>query len=214
MSAQLQNIDSLIFDMDGTLWDATMSYAEVWNAACARFGKKTSITGGDLTHLMGMSIPHILDCLLGDDVPVSSDVFLETLSALEAEMMPTLGGILFPGVKQGLETLAGHYRLFMLSNCSAMGLVNFTVFTGTRHLFEGLLSQGERPVSKSENLRYMIDRYKLRNPIYVGDTQADCEQAHSAGVPFAFAAYGFGNCSNPDVQVCSFMELVHKLIPS
>ena len=33
-----EKVDSLIFDMDGTLWDAMKSYAEVWNVAFRELG--------------------------------------------------------------------------------------------------------------------------------------------------------------------------------
>ena len=35
---KIENVDSLIFDMDGTLWDAMKSYAEVWNVAFKEYG--------------------------------------------------------------------------------------------------------------------------------------------------------------------------------
>ena len=32
------NVDSLIFDMDGTLWDAISSYCEIWRICFANHG--------------------------------------------------------------------------------------------------------------------------------------------------------------------------------
>ena len=212
MATDLQNVDALIFDMDGTLWNATDSYAEIWNETCARFGIKTSFVGTDLMQFMGMGIEEIVGHLLSADAVFDKPKFMSTLYSLEDKMMPTLGGVLFPGVKNGLETLSKRFRLFMLSNCSERGLVNFTAFTGTAHLFEGLLSQGERNVPKNENLSHMIDRYSLACPVYVGDTQADCDQAHLAGVPFFYAAYGFGQCTDADWQASSFDEMVEILM--
>ena len=200
MMPRFQDIDSIIFDMDGTLWDATESYARIWNETCSQFGINTFFTGKELTQYMGQSIDEILNHLLGGNLPVDKNVFLSALFNKESMLMPKLGGIMFLGVKEGLEMVHEHYRLFMLSNCSASGLRHFVSFTKTESLFEGLLSQGERPATKSENLAYMIDHYSLKSPVYVGDTQADCDQAHLAGVPFVFTAYGFGNCNNADWQ--------------
>ena len=200
MIPQLKDVDSIIFDMDGTLWDATESYARVWNETCSQFGINTFFTGKELAPYMGMSIDDILIHLLGGNLPMDKKVFMDVLFKNESILMPKLGGILFSGVKEGLEMIHRHYRMFMLSNCSARGLKNFVLFTKTEMLFEGLLSQGERPASKSENLAYMIDRYSLKVPVYVGDTQADCDQAHLAGIPFVFTEYGFGKCYNADWQ--------------
>lgn len=214
MGTDLQNVDALIFDMDGTLWNATESYAKIWNETCACFGMKTHFVGSDLLQYMGMGIEEIVGHLLGDNTPADMPQFMTVLYHLEDKLMPTLGGVLFPGVKEGLERLSKRYRLFMLSNCSKRGLVNFTTFTGTTHLFEGLLSQGERPASKNENLRHLIDSYSLAGPVYVGDTQGDCDQAHLAGVPFFFAAYGFGQCADADWLASSFDEMVEILMAS
>lgn len=212
MNCHLNDIDALIFDMDGTLWNATESYAKIWNRTCERFGVKAEFSGRDLMQFMGMSLNEILTHLLGSTLPVEKAEFLKMLGDDEDMMMPLLGGVMFDGVKEGLEQLSQCYRLFMLSNCSARGLVNFTTFTGTVALFEGLLTQGERPFSKSENLRYMIDRYSLCNPVYVGDTQVDCDQAHEAGVPFVFAEWGFGSCRDADLRFDSIDSMVDAFI--
>ena len=49
---------------------------------------------------------------------------------------------------------------------------------------------------KSENIRLIIERNGLKAPVYVGDTQWDFDAATAAGVPFIFAAYGFGHVEN------------------
>jgi len=212
MNSSLQNIDALIFDMDGTLWDATSSYAIIWNTTCASFGIDSKFTGQQLTHLMGKSLDEIMQELLGEHISVSKSEFLMELEVCEDKMMPELGGQVYPAVLEGLNKLHSHFRLFMLSNCSAKGLKNFAAYTGTTHLFERQLTQGERRVSKAENLSYLKKEYSLANPIYVGDTQADCDQAHMAGLSFAFAEWGFGNCCDADYNFVAFDHLVESLM--
>ena len=212
MSYNLSDIDAIIFDMDGTMWNATESYAKVWNQTCASFGMEAGFKGSDLVKYMGMSIDSILDHLLGDDLVVGRQQFLEALAVQEDAMMPLLGGELYPGIVDCLEQLSRHYRLFMLSNCSARGLINFVNATGTAHFFEGLLTQGERPVEKSENLKYMTEKYSLKCPTYVGDTQEDCNQAHNAGLPFVHAQWGFGSCSNAEWHFVTIQDLTQNFL--
>ncbi len=212
MNHSLDDIDSIIFDMDGTLWNATESYAKIWNATCNSFGVEAAFSGGDLVHYMGMSLEQIMMNLLGDELPVSNDVFLTRLGEYENMMMPSLGGVLYPGVKECLEKLHGKFRLFMLSNCSPRGLRNFVNFTGTAHLFEGLLTQGERPVEKCDNLLYMVSEYSLKHPTYVGDTQADCDQCHAASLPFTYATWGFGNCINPEWKFSTIEDMTTSFL--
>lgn len=65
---------------------------------------------------------------------------------------------------------------------------------------------------KSENLLMLKEKYGLRQPVYVGDTQGDCDQTHRAGMPFVFASYGFGSCGDSDMSVSSFEELVEYFV--
>lgn len=207
MNLDFKSTDSLIFDMDGTLWDATDSYAAVWNASFEHFGLAKRITRDDLCPYMGMTLDRIIAGLLKDQT-IDAPAFIADLHATEQQLMPRLGGRPFPGLRQGLEQLSSCYRLFMVSNCGRYGLRDFGVFTGTSHCFTATLSHGQNPVPKSENIGRIISQYLLQAPVYVGDTQSDCDQAHRAGVPFVFAAYGFGCCSDPDASFSSFQDLV------
>ena len=211
MNCSMSHIDSIIFDMDGTLWNATESYAKIWNVTCKDFGIEAAFTGADLEQFMGMSIEDIMGHLLGD-IQVDKSAFLKVLGENEDKMMPSLGGVLYPGVKECLERFSKHYRLFMLSNCSKRGLLNFVNYTGTSQLFEGLLTQGERPVEKNENLQFMAANYSLRCPAYVGDTQADCDQAHLAGMPFIHAAWGFGQCRDAEWRFATINDMTTSFL--
>ncbi|MCI1779255.1 MAG: hypothetical protein LKI53_04775 [Bacteroidales bacterium] len=64
---------------------------------------------------------------------------------------------------------------------------------------------------KNENIRYLIEKYSLKHPVYVGDTDSDMEQARIAGIPFIFAAYGFGKVEGCDLRINSFGELQNVL---
>ena len=203
-----QPIDALIFDMDGTLWDAVDSYCAVWDATFAQLGvTRPRVERDELLRLMGKPLAEIYDTIaLGNRE--CHDRFLERLSENEREMMPRLGGRLYPGVKQTLDKLrdAG-IKLFMVSNCSADGLDNFLDFTGLRAYFADALSFGATGVDKDVNLRHLKDCYNLRRPVYVGDIQRDCDATHAAGMEFAWAAYGFGTAAAADFQIDSFDQL-------
>ena len=61
---------------------------------------------------------------------------------------------------------------------------------------------------KTANIKALISRYNLSNPVYVGDTAGDCTATHAAGIPFVWAAYGFGeNSRGADYTICSINEL-------
>ena len=75
------DIDSLLFDMDGTLWDATGSYAAVWNRCFADCGIDIRLTGADLVPYMGKPIEVIVEGITSGRVPAafSRDAFVAAL---------------------------------------------------------------------------------------------------------------------------------------
>ena len=75
-------------------------------------------------------------------------------------------------------------------------------------LFKDHLCWGDTRNSKSFNTRTIVQRNKLINPVFVGDTEGDLKAARDCGIDFFQVAYGFG----PPISSCklanSFSELV------
>lgn len=208
---EAKHFDSLIFDMDGTLWDAVDSYCKVWDATIKQCGvSRAPLTRHELVGLMGQSIGYIMTALLPG--LNDHDGFLRQLECNEDSMMPQLGGCLYPGVKETIPELARHCRLFIVSNCSAYGLPNFLKYTGMEPYFTGTLSYGETLCPKETNIAKVVEQYGLKSPLYVGDTQGDADSCRKAGLPIAWAAYGFGHIGDPDFTLERFSDLYTKIL--
>lgn len=200
-----KTFDSLIFDMDGTLWDAVDTYVEIWHETYRRMGVDATVTREQLLDCMGMPLDRIFDLLAPESIDRLR--FETILREVDADLLPRMGGQLYEGVKSLIPQLAHRYRLFMVSNCGPDGLHYFLRFTGLQSYFTDTLTHGQTGLPKAENIRLLIDRYHLKSPVYIGDTQGDCDQAHTAGIPMVFASYGFGHCSDADFSVSSFPQL-------
>lgn len=199
-------VDSIIFDMDGTLWDAVDSYVTIWNTTLDSENiPHKEVTRADLLSLMGSYLDDILSQLVPDVKKRES--LLKRVMENETEMMPRLGGVLYPGVRETLKNLSAKYRLFMVSNCGPGGLENFVTYNGLQDCFTDLLSHGGTGRSKAENILALKEKYGLENPVYVGDTKGDGDSAHKAGVPVVWAAYGFGTIDDADAVIHKFDEL-------
>lgn len=201
----MKPVDSLIFDMDGTLWDAVDSYVKVWDATFEAFGLSSTVDRENLITCMGLPINEIYARLVGDDS--IREKYLKLLDDNENSMMLTLGGRLYPGVRETIPELAKSRRLFMVSNCGAQGLPNFLRFTGLGPYFTDTASHGSTGLGKADNIRMLITRYGLESPVYVGDTAGDCTAAHAAGIPMIHAAYGFGTAPDADCEMTAFDQL-------
>ena len=199
-----RNTDALIFDMDGTMWDAIDTYATIWNLAFEQEGIEQHITRHDLLSLIGTPI----DDIMRHFVPAEH---VERLLATIAKLVPTelqrLGGILYEGVQEGVARLAKHYKLFMLSNCDELELPIFVHYAGLDDYITDTIAYGNTRLPKAENIEILIKRYGLKCPIYVGDTDGDCREAHRAGIPFAWMSYGFGTTNDYDIRFDTFTQL-------
>ena len=199
--------DSLIFDMDGTLWDNVDTYVISWNIALQKTGHNKQLKRDDILGLMGKEAEVMLKTLLPDESKAQHNALFEKITAAYQSLVPTMNPSIYTGVNEGLEKLSAKYKLFMLSNCEKDGLVNFMNHTKTRHLFTDYMEHGMNLKPKSYNLKLLIDKHNLNNPFYVGDTDSDSKSSQLAGVPFVYLTYGFGTTDNYYLKFDSFPDL-------
>lgn len=203
--------DSIIFDMDGTMWDAVDTYAFIWNTVFSRLGLPPTVTREQLISLMGKPIDVIVRAICGPLAQNDLDRIQEAILSSEGEITVKMGGELYPGVRETLPVLADDYKLFMVSNCGPEGLHNFLKFTGLGEYITDTLTHGETGLPKEGNIRLLIERYTLENPIYVGDVQSDSDSAHRAGIDMAWAEYGFGKVDDAEINIKTFSDLPRAL---
>lgn len=199
------NTDALIFDMDGTMWDAIDTYAHIWNIAFERHGIERSITRHDLLSLIGTPIDGIMRHFAEEDMV---QPLLETIATLVPTELPRCGGRLYEGVQAGVARLAQHYKLFMLSNCDELELPIFVKYAGIEPYITDTIAYGNTHLRKADNMRLLAEKYNLQHPVYVGDTEGDCNEAHHAGLPFVWMSYGFGTTENYELRCDTFGQLV------
>ncbi len=200
--------DAVIFDVDGTLWDSTDSVAESWNQAIEAYGGlDLRLNREILKGLFGKT----MDVICRELFPFLEDEERGTLAELcyqyENELLKRKPGTFYPGVADTFRLLSRRLPLFIVSNCQR-GYIEVMIETGgLRPYVKGHLCFGETGLSKSGTLLRLMKRYDLRQPVYVGDTQGDHDACQEAGVPFIFAAYGFGNAPEACYSIHSIRQL-------
>lgn len=202
-------MDSIIFDVDGTLWDSTAICADAWNTIIRQeTDLDLVITATTLKGLFGRILPDIAKIIFPD---YSADRQLELIEhcceeehrALLAQCAP-----LYPELEQTLKQLAQKYRLFIVSNCQAGYIEVFLESSRLGQYFEGHLCPGDTGNAKADNISQIVRDNHLSSPVYVGDTAGDYNASKTAGVPFVFASYGFGAVETPDYTISSPKELL------
>jgi phosphoglycolate phosphatase len=205
--------DGLIFDLDGTLWDASGSCTKAWNESFRQLGHDSaSFDQATIRAFSGMRIETIFRQHFQFIPTEKHDKLLAVYKQNEARFLKENGGILYPQVKQVLAELRKRYPLFIVSNCLAGYIENFLAFHELQDLFTDFESSGNSGLPKSDNIRLIVERNGLVSPLYIGDTQWDKEAAAKASVPFVYAAYGFGTVDTAAQTIDRFPELKTLLL--
>ncbi len=201
------NYDALIFDLDGTLWDAAPASTEGWNRALAQLRLPIKLTAADIRSVAGNPTPRCFEILLPALCPLPEATFRLFMDR-EREAIEKLGGVLYDGVAEGLGRLEARYRLFLVSNCPQWYLDSFFNLSGLRPCFTDWDCHGSSGLPKSAMLERLCSRYALQRAVYVGDTKGDRDAAEQAGIEFAHARYGFGNPAPSLMSFDGFSDLV------
>lgn len=199
--------DSIIFDLDGTMWDSTDAAARVWDRVAKRHGVEEAVTGEKLKALYGLPLEDIA-LKLFKDVPEQTAISImeESVSEQCAELIKDKG-ILLGDVENTLEELCSRYKLLIVSNCKNGYIEAFLEGNGFGKYFTDFECPGRTGKFKADNIKMVIERNNLKAPVYVGDTEGDGKAAREAGIPFIFAAYGFGSTEAYDYKISRFSEL-------
>jgi phosphoglycolate phosphatase len=203
----MQKPDSLIFDMDGTLWDAVDTYAESWNLIFQKLDIKRTIKRDDLLHVIGLDGKRLTQVMLPEFDEEKGMEIYNLVNQIRREILPTSGGIMYKGVTDGLKKLAAKYKLFVLSNCAVGIIPLFLNWAGINDDITDTMAYGTNHMPKNHNMHVLMDKHQLQSPVYIGDTNGDAEQTRLAGIPFVFVTYGFGKTDDFDIKFDDFESL-------
>jgi phosphoglycolate phosphatase len=202
-------MDSIIFDLDGTIWDPIDTVLHAWNSRIKKYSEiKEELTRTDFEGTMGLQMHEISKKLFPY---LSEDVRMQVITECcdtEQGYLKKQGGNLFRNVEEVLQQLSQKYKLYIVSNCQDGYIEAFYEFHNLSDYFSDFENPGRTGRSKGENINLIIERNNLSNPIYVGDTEGDLSAARYAGIPFIYAKYGFGQVSEYDEVIERFDELV------
>lgn len=203
-----QKRDSILFDLDGTLWDAVASITKIWNKGInGDDAVKTPLTEEDVRSIMGLNTKEIGNALF----PYLSekkqwDLMLKCGKA-EQQLLPQTGGILYPHLEETLQILSEKYPLFIVSNCDEGYIEAFLTYHQLSAYFTDHLCYGDTKLDKPHNIRTIVEKHRCQNPVYVGDTVKDYTSATEAGVDFIHAAYGYGKVPEAKEAINDLREL-------
>ena len=203
--------ESLIFDIDGTLWDSRALVAEGYNIQLAKEGLSHLAVNAEMfLSLFGKVMTEIADSIFSSiPTPERYALMERCMDTENAYLKANECRIGYPGIRQTMEALAKNHRLFIVSN-SQKGYPELCIEKlGLTDLIQGHLCFGDTGTSKGKTIRTLMEKYEITSCAYIGDTQADYEATLEANVPFIWASYGFGTPDGYDLKIDSFTDLLN-----
>lgn len=200
MSAQpAPRFAALVFDLDGTLIDSAPDMTRVLNRTLVRFGRRT-LDEAEVRTMIGDGSANLL-----------RQAFAATGETLEAEAVePVLRhyldtyyddgqpSVLYPGVRETLELLAGQgIRLGLCTNKPERISRKLLDMLGLAPLFGAVAGGDTLPVRKPDgrHLAWVLEQLgedpAAARTAMVGDNGNDVKAARAVGIPVVAMSYGY-----------------------
>lgn len=201
----------LIFDLDGTLWDATKQIVIANNQTLSRHpGIDRRVTVEEMHTYMGKTIETIVAFIFPNMPDEQRLEIMYECCDDEVQYFREHGGDLYPDLEKSLAEAKEKYHLFVVSNCHDGYLQACLDYHKLWNYFDDIEMAGRTGKTKGENIRLVMERNELDEAIYIGDTTGDKESADAAGVPFIHAAYGFGEVPDAKYSINSISEITAR----
>ena len=199
---------SIIFDLDGTLWDSSETIAKAWKEtiSSSSFALR-DFSAEYIKTILGKTNDEIQQILFSDLSSSDASTLLATCQESENIVILKEGAILFENVPEILQKLSDKYDLYIVSNCQSGYIEAFLTYYNLNNLFIDIECSGNTGLHKAENIALLIKRNNIEHAIYVGDTQKDFEATSQNNLNFVYAKYGFGEVQDCKYVIESFNQL-------
>ncbi|MCW8803624.1 MAG: HAD family hydrolase [Ignavibacteriaceae bacterium] len=201
----LQNINTLLFDLDGTLLDSFTAHLEIFKTTFAQFGFQLTEEFFLSSYSPNWYKTYEALGLKKEDWAAADALWLK-----EAEKKTPQ---LFSGVNDTLVKLNGTYTLGLVTSGSKSRIVRDLKATGISHFFKTIVTGDDikTPKPSPEGLELALRNLnkKADEAVFIGDSSADCEMAKAAGVYFIGVSSEFDsiNPAHSDYLIQSIAEL-------
>lgn len=197
---------SIIFDLDGTLWDTSKEIEQIWKDVAQNYHIK--IDEEKIKKIMGFTKDEIIEYLFKGDSEEGNE-FISKCQENENKYLKKNGGHIYKNTIDTIKVLSHNYNLYIVSNCQSGYIEAFLEYYFIEKYFKDYECSGNTGLSKEKNIKEVIERNKITKAAYVGDTIKDYESANKNKIKFIWAEYGFGKCDKYYKKIGDISELIN-----
>jgi len=199
--------NSVIFDLDGTLWEVIESTYKSANIIANKYNLK-EITKETICKVFGLNREESAKLYFPYIELNESTKLIDEMAVINIENLNKNGGNVYSNVKEVLNKLANKYDLYIVSNTAEIEYIEaFLKTSDTKEYFKNYIAASSLNISKKDAIKKVIDDYKIEKAVYIGDTRIDLEAAYANNIPFVHAQYGFGEKINTEYSIDDIKEL-------
>ena len=207
----MNNLEMILFDLDGTLLDTLDITVETINEVLQKNNLDITVSKTVVENGMGSSSKEVAQMYMPTLDEEKRMSLLKEMDKARIKRVGEVGGNLYPNLEKVLQNLKAKYKLAIVSNCGAGYIESFLEYYEFGKYFDDYMAASKYGISKAEAIKTVIQRNKIEKAIYVGDTPKDANAANGANIPFIFANYGFGKVENPEHVINNLLELEELL---
>ena len=130
-------IDSLIFDLDGSLWDSSDGIVATWGLVLENYPDiHKTVSAQELASNFGLPLDEIARRMFPEQTEALRQQLMQECCDKENEYLAEHGGRLYPKLKETLCRLSERYPLFIVSNCQDGYIQSFYQGNRTAEFFK------------------------------------------------------------------------------
>ena len=199
--------NSVIFDLDGTLWEVIDSTYISANKIASKYNQD-EITKEVICSVFGLNKEDAAKKYFPKLTLDKSIPLMDEISKINIDYLTKNGGNLYPNLINILYELSKKYDLYIVSNTAEISYIEaFLISSNTKSYFKDYIAASKLNITKSEAIKKIIKDNKINNSVYVGDTIIDYNSSLEASIPFIQARYGFGDNLKTDYYINNIDEL-------
>ena len=200
--------DMIIFDVDGTLWEATDIVVEAMEWLSTKYPEIKRKDIKIIQSIMGLPMNDLIPILMPEVDKSEAVSIFQLLVEKDFELIQQKGAHLYADIPEVVATLSQKYKLGIVTNNYNEYAEIFLDKSGLKKYFSDYIGASTLRLTKAQAISEMVKRNKSRHAVYIGDIEKDLFAAQEANVDFIHARYGFGKNVKCDKHIDSARQLL------